>query len=93
MTPAPEPYPRQALEPMRLKPLLGATTRASVAGRPRSRRKYSKTVGLAGAGGEPEQRGLPGAAHVPGAIWPPYALSLLYDGTANHRVGGPMWIS
>jgi len=30
---------------MRLKPLLGATTHASFAGRLRSLRKYSKTVG------------------------------------------------
>ena len=33
---------------MRLNPLLGATTQASVAGRFRSLRKYSKTVGFCG---------------------------------------------
>ena len=33
------------LPPIRLKPLLGATTHASVAGRFRSFRKYSNTVG------------------------------------------------
>ena len=33
---------------MRANPLLGATTQASVAGRFRSLRKYSKTVGLLG---------------------------------------------
>lgn len=40
---------RLPLSPMRLNPLLGATTQASLAGRFRSLRKYSKTVGFSGA--------------------------------------------
>ena len=39
---------RCPLSPIRAKPLLGATTQQSVAGRLRSLRKYSKTVGLSG---------------------------------------------
>src|ERR1039457_529234 len=38
-----------SLCPMRLKPLLGAITHASFAGRPSPFRKYSKTVGFFGA--------------------------------------------
>ena len=46
--PKPGPYDRWLLSPIRLKPLLGATTQASEDGRFRSLRKYSKTVGDCG---------------------------------------------
>src|SRR5262249_62097587 len=49
--PNPGPYARCALSPMRANPLMGATTQQSVAGRLRSFRKYSNTVGLSGGTG------------------------------------------
>ena len=50
ITPAPRPGPYDLVAALAdaAKPLLGATTQASVAGRFRSLRKYSKTVGLSG---------------------------------------------
>ena len=93
-TRAPKPWPkeRESLSPMRLKPLLGATTQASDGGRLRSLRKYSKTVGMIGRDGGKVVEGLVDAGGQAGGGDIVAQDSLVHDLGEEAALGARSWI-